>query len=59
MVVILLSSPLQSQYDTNVTPDKKATLIDDWCHFICRFNVGGVSRMRIKEVLALLIYKPE
>ena len=27
MVVILLSSPLQSQYDTNVTPDKKATLM--------------------------------
>ena len=27
MVVILLSSPLQPQPDTKVTPDKKATLM--------------------------------
>ena len=58
MVVILLSSPLQSLYDTNVTPDKKS-YFDDWCHFIGRFIVGSVSRMRIKEVSALFIYKPE
>ena len=58
MVAILLSSPLQPQSDTKVIPNKKS-YADDWFLFIDRFNVGSVSRMRNKKVLALFIlYKP-
>ena len=51
MVVILLSSPLEPQFDTKVIPDKKGSLM-----------AGGFllaySRMSNKEPLVLFMYKP-
>ena len=55
MVVILPSSPLQPQSDAKIISDKKATLMKDgegWL-FFGRFNIGKVSEMRNKDVLAL------
>ena len=60
MVVILLKSPLQPQFDPKIIPDKKkykkaSSMTGGF--FYWQFNVGSISQMRNKETLSLFICK--